>query len=172
MDVHASTSRVRKDITDGTNSNLGVVTSKVFSGGKNAYSEANLGVNRYFAESYTQNQLVLGYNTIHSNGVYSAIDVTFGESVENQLATKMSLQAKVITKIANKPLTLSASCANADGGMLLEFKRSDKTYSINASYPLWRSLTASVGYRTTDSTIDHFDATSPTFGLQFAPLNF
>ena len=47
-----------------------------------------------------QNQIVIGHDTIHSNGVYSAIDVTFGEAIENQLATKMSLRAKVITKLA------------------------------------------------------------------------
>lgn len=172
LDLHANTSRVRKDIADGTNSNLSIVTFKVFASGDNAYSEASFGVNRHFSESYTQNQLILGYHTIHSNGVYSAIDVTFGEAVESQLATKMSLQAKVIIKLANKPLKLSAIYANADGKMMLGVERRDETYGINASYPLWRSLTASVGYRTTDSTIDHFDVTSPTFGLQFAPLNF
>ena len=119
-----------------------------------------------------QNQLVIGHDTIHSNGVYSAIDVTFGEAIENQLATKMSLRAKVITKLANKPLTLSASYADADGGMLLGVERSNETYSISASYPLWRSLTASVGYRTTDSTIDYYDVSTPTFGVQFSSFNF
>ena len=111
-------------------------------------------------------------HSIHSNSVYSAIDVTFGESVENQLATKMSLRAKVITKLAKKPLTLSASYADADGGMLLGFERSDETYSISASYPLWRSLTASVGYRTTDSTIDYFDVSTPIYGIQFSSFSF
>jgi hypothetical protein len=111
-------------------------------------------------------------HSIHSNSVYSAIDVTFGEAIENQLATKMSLRAKVITKLANKPLTLSASYADADGGMLLGFERSDKTYSISATYPLWRSLTSSVGYITTNSTIDYFDVSTPTFGVQFSSFNF
>ena len=104
--------------------------------------------------------------------MYSAIDVTFGEAIKNQLAAKMSLHAKVITKFANKPLNLSASYANADGGILLGFERKDKTYSISASYPLWRGLTASVGYRTTDSTIDYFDVSTPTFDVQFSSINF
>jgi hypothetical protein len=172
LDACANTSRTRKDITDDTNSNISLVSSKVYSSGEDTYSEASFGINHYFAESYTQNQFVLGYDTIHSNSVYSAIDVTFGEAVENQLATKMSLRAKVITKLANKPLTLSASYAAADGGMLLGVERSNETYSISASYPLWGSLTASVGYRTTDSTIDYFDVSTPTFGVQFSSFNF
>ena len=172
LDACANASRVRKDIPDDTNSNVSLVSSKVYASGDNTYSEASFGVNRYFAESYMQNQLVIGHDTIHSNGVYSAIDVTFGEAVENQLATKFSLRAKVITKLANKPLTLSASYAAADGGMLLGVERSNETYSISASYPLWRSLTASVGYRTTDSTIDYFDVSTPIFGIQFSSFNF
>ena len=172
LDVHVNTSRVRKDITNDKNSNLTVVTSKVYSSGDNTYSEASLGVNRYFAEAYNQNQLVLSFDTIHPGGVHSAIDVTFGEAIENQLATKFLLRAKVITKLANKPLTLSASYADADGGMLLGFERSEETYSISATYPLWRSLTASVGHRTTNSTIDYFDVSTPTFGIQFSSFNF
>lgn len=172
LDAHANISGVRKDITDDTNSNISLVSSKVYSSGEDTYSEASFGINRYFAESYTQNQFVLGYDTIHPNSVYSAIDVTFGEAIENQLATKMSLRAKVITKFGNKPLTLSASYAIADGGMMLGFERRDETYSISASYLLWRSLTASVGYRTTDSTIDYFDVRTPTFEVHFFNYNF
>ena len=172
LDACANASRVRKDIPDDTNSNISLVSSKVYSSGEDTYSEASLGVNRYFAESYTQNQFVLGYDTIQSNGVYSAIDVIFGEAIENQLATKMSLRAKVITKLAKKPLTLSASYADADGGMLLGVERSNETYSISASYPLWRSLTASVGYRTTDSTIDYFYVSTPIYGIQFSSFSF
>ena len=172
LDAHINTARVRKDITDETNNNISLISSKVYVSSENTYSEASFGVNRYFAESYNQNQLMLGYDTIHSNGVYSAIDITFGESVKSQLATKMSLRAKVILKLANKSLTVSASYADADGGMLLGFERSEETYSISATYPLWRSLTASVGHRTTNSTIDYFDVSTPTFGIQFSSFNF
>ena len=172
LDANINTSRVRKDITDETNSNISLISSKVYASSENTYSEASIGVNRYFAESYNQNQIVLGYDTIHPNGVYSAIDVTFGESVEKQIAAKMSFGAKVITQVANKRLTLSASYADSDGGILLGFERRDETYSISASYPLWRGLTASVGYRTTDSTIDYFDVSTPTFDIQFSSYNF
>ena len=100
LDACANTSRTRKDITDDTNSNISLVSSKVYSSGEDTYSEASFGINHYFAESYTQNQLVLGFDTIHPGGVHSAIDVTFGEAVENQIPTKFSLWAKVITQLA------------------------------------------------------------------------
>ena len=172
LDAHANTSRVRKNITDDTNSNLSIVTSKVFELSDSIYSEASFGVNRYFAESYNQNQLQFGYKTIHANSVYSAFILTVGDAVENQLATKFALSAQIVTQLVNKPLKLSASYSQADGGMLLGFERRDETYNISASYPLWRGLIASVGYRTTDSTIDYFDLNTPTFDIQFSSINF
>ena len=172
LDVHANTSRVRKDITDETNSNLSVVTSKVFEPSESVYSEASFGVNRYFSESYNQNQLLFGYKTIHANGVYSALNLTVGDAVENQLATKYALSAQLVTQLANKPLKLSASYSQADGGMLLGVARDEATIAVSASYLIWKNLTASVGYRRTDSTIDYFDGSTPTFGIQFAAIQF
>ena len=172
LDVHANTSRVRKDITDETNSNISLVSSKVYESGENTYSEASFGVNRYFAESYNQNQLLLGYKTIHANGVYSALNFTFGESVENQLAMKFALSGQLTTQVAKKPLKLSASYSQADGGMLLGVARDETTVALSASYPVWKNLIASVGYRRTNSSIDYFDVSTPTFGLQFAAIQF
>jgi hypothetical protein len=172
VDACANTSRVRKDITDDTNSNISISGSKVFTSGENSYSQMNLGVNRYFASVYTQNQVVIGLDTIHANGVYSAFDVTFGEAVENQLATRFSMSTQVTAQVANKPLTLSASYARADGGMLLGVERSGNTVGISASYQVWKNLSASIGYRRTDSTIDYFDVSTPTFGIQFAAIQF
>lgn len=172
VDACANTSRVRKDITDDTNSNISISGSKVFTSSENSYIQMNLGVNRYFASAYTQNQVVIGLDTIHANIVYSAFDVTFGEAIENQLATRFSMSTQVTAQVANKPLTLSASYARADGGMLLGVARDETTVAVSASYPVWKNLTASVGYRRTDSSIDYFDVSTPTFGLQFNAIQF
>lgn len=172
LDVHANTSRMRKDITDETNSNISLISSKVYASGEDTYSEASFGVNRYFAESYNQNQMLFGYKTIHANSVYSALNLTVGERVENQLATKFALSAQIVTQLVNKPLKLSASYSQADGGMLLGVARDETTIAVSASYPIWKNLTASVGYRATDSTIDYFDMSTPTFDIQFSSYNF
>ena len=67
---------------------------------------------------------------------------------------------------------MSIGYADADGGLLLGYERRDKTYSISASYPVWRGLTASIGYKETDSTIDYFDARAPVISLQFSNFSF
>jgi hypothetical protein len=172
LDVHANTSRVRKDISDATNSNLSIITSKMFEPSYSTYSEASFGINRYFAESYNQNQLLFGYKTIHANGVYSAFNLTVGDAVENELATKFALSGQIVTQLAKKPLKLSASYSQADGGVLLGVERDETTISVSASYPIWKSLTASIGYKKTDSKIDYFDISTPSFGLQFAAISF
>ena len=172
LDVHANSSRVRKKITDDTSSNISLVSSKVYKSGQSAYSEVSFGLNRYFAESYTQNQLMFRYDTIHSNGVNSSVDLNFGENVSNTLATKMAMNAKIITQIVKKPLIFSIGYASADGGVLLGYERSNQTYSISASYPVWNNLTVSIGYKETDSTIDYFDTRAPVIGLQFSSISF
>ena len=172
VDLCANSFRVRKDLTDSINSNLSIKSSKVFESNDGVYSEASFGINRYFAESYSQNQLMFGYDTIHSNGVFSALNITFGESVENELTTKFSVQGRVSAKLVNKPLTLTASYSKADGGVILGVDRSDNTYSVNVTYPIWRNFSATLGYRATDSTIGIYSVRTPTFGIQFVPIEF
>lgn len=172
LDAHITTSSVRKDITDNTTSTISLVSSKVYSFGGDRYSEASFGVSRYFAEGYIQNQLTLGYDTIHSNGMFSSVDVMLGEALEGQLTTQFSSRAVVSMQIANKPLSLIARYSIADGGMMLGFERNDNTYEISVTYPLWENLTATVGYRVTDSTIDYFDVDTPTFSVELKSIKF
>ena len=172
IDVCANTAHVRKDIEDATNSNLSVKSSKVFESSDGVYSEASFGINRYFVEGYTQNQLIFGYDTIHSNSVFSAFNITLGESIENELTTRFAVRGRVSRPLANKSLTLTAGYSKADGGKLFGIERSENTYSVSATYPIWRNFRATLGYRITDSTIDYFDVRTPSLGIQFAPIKF
>ena len=104
--------------------------------------------------------------------VYNALNLTAGESVQSQLATKFALSGELTIQLANKPLRLSASYLQADDGMLLGVARDETTIAVSASYPIWKNLTASVGYRNTNSSIDYFDVSTPTFGIQFAAIQF
>ena len=172
LDAHITTSRVRKDITDNTTSTISLVSSKVYSSEGDSYSEASFGISRYFAESYIQNQLTLGYDTIHSNGIFSSVDVMFGEELEGQLTTRFSSRARVSMQLVNKPLSLTARYSIADGGMMFGIERNENTYEISATYPIWGNLKATVGYRVTDSTIDYFDVDTPSFGIEFTSFQF
>ena len=104
--------------------------------------------------------------------MFSSVDVMLGEALEGQLTTQFSSRAVVSMQIANKPLSLIARYSIADGGMMLGFERNDNTYEISVTYPLWENLTATVGYRVTDSTIDYFDVDTPTFSVELKSIKF
>ena len=81
IDACAYTSAINKEISDSKNNNISLMGSKVYSGVENIYNEAIFGMNLYLAEKYTQKQLLIGYNTVHSNSLYSSINLTLGEEV-------------------------------------------------------------------------------------------
>lgn len=172
LDAHITSSRLRKEITDDATNAISVVTSNLHSNEGNSYSEARFGIRRYFAESYIQNQLTIGYDTIHSSGLFSSVDVMLGEALEGQLTTRFSSRARVSLQLANKPLSLTARYSTADGGIILGFERNETTYEISATYPILRNLKATVGYKVTDSTIAHFNIDTPSFGVEFASTQF
>ena len=172
LDACLNTSNVQKELTNQSNSNFSVSSSKVFESRDGVYSEVSFGINRTFTDNYSQNQLTFGYETIHSNGTFSDIQIKFGEPTQNKLSTKLAINVRVSAKIANKPLTIMTRYSKADGGLLLGFKREDSTYSLQATYPIWGNLHATIGYTNTESTIDYFDTNTPIFGLQFAQKTF
>tara|TARA_B110000908_G_C10258593_1_gene457426 strand:+ start:400 stop:1506 length:1107 start_codon:yes stop_codon:yes gene_type:complete len=172
VDACTNLSTTNKEITDSKNNNISLVGSKVYSSDKNTYNEATLGMNLYHAETFTQNQLLIGYKTIHSNGLYSAVNLTLGEGVENQLTTQFAIKAQLTAQINNKPLNLSINHTNSGGGMLLGFERNQSDIGILVSYPVWGYLDLNLGYRKSNSNIDYYDSSTPTFGIQFKPYKF
>lgn len=172
LDFCLNTFRVRKKLTDEFNNNVSISSSKVFESGNGVYSEMSFGINRTFTNNYIQNQLTVGYETIHSNGMFSDIHIKIGERTSNKLRTRFAFTGRVSTKIANKPLTIMTSYSKADGEVLLGVKRKDNAYSVQLAYPIWGNLSATVGYAITESTIDYFDERSPIFGMKFAQITF
>lgn len=172
LDSCAGQSRTRKDLSDTTNSELSFVTSNSFKNFEQSFSQVDFGVKRFFTKSYTQNQVVLGFDTIHSNDVFTDFGATFGEAITSKLATRLSLSGRIIVSIADKPLSLSATYTDSDGGIMLGVSRSEKNYGISVSYPIWQKIKLSVGYQKTDSTIDHYNFQSPTLGLELPVIQF
>jgi hypothetical protein len=172
LDICAVQSRIRRDITDTTNSDLSFVASKVINRSEQSFNQIDFGLKRHFSENYEQNQLIMGIDTIHSNGIFTKLSATVGEAITSQLATKISLDGKLITAFANKPITLAANYTVSDGGIMLGVIRDERNYGISLSYPIWKKLDLSIGYQVTDSTIDYFDLSSPTLGLQLPIIQF
>jgi hypothetical protein len=172
LDSCAGQSRTRKDITDTTNSDLSFIASNFIRNSERSFSQLDLGLKRYFAENYKQNQVILGFDTIHSNGIFTDLNAIFGEAVESQLATRLSVSGRVITPLDDKPFSLYANYTESDGGIMLGINRDEKSYGISVSYPIWQRVSLSIGYQLTDSTIDYFDMANPTFGLQMSSIQF
>ena len=172
FDSCASTNRARKEITEEKNSTISLKISKLFSDSKQTHHQLSTGLSRYFADAYTQNQLSFTLDTIHKKGMFTGFDFVIGDGIKNQLAVRRSLTAKVGAFTAGKSLTFVATYSEAEGGVLLGFERGDKTILVSASYPIWRNVTASIGYRKADSTINYFDIDEPTLGIQFSPIQF
>jgi hypothetical protein len=172
IDACAGSSYVEKDLTYDTRNTLSLTTAKLFTSSPNSHHQASFGVNRVYDEDYEQNQLVLGFQTIHRNGWYSAINAVFGESIDGEIAVREAVSASLSLPVRNRRFTVSASYSEADGAKLLGFARADDTWSVSVSYNVYKNVELSVGYTDTDSTIDYFDVSAPTLSVSFTPLRF
>jgi hypothetical protein len=172
VDACGDATRLVRDLAAETNSGLSLSTVKLFNTGNGAFHSTSIGVRRYYAEPYQQNQLQLGWNTVRNRGAYTGFNFNFGEAVPNQLAQRRSASATVGTTVFDRALSATASYSYADGGRLLGFERNDTTRSITLNYALNASLSVTVGYRAVDSTIDYFSEREPIVSFQFAPLQF
>lgn len=172
VDACANTSKITKELSDEIQSNASLSVARVFEGGNQSYNSVNVGLNRTFTDNYTQNELDLGWDTVHKGGVFTGFDVTFGEAVENKLTTRFSVSSTTSLSVANRQLTISLSYSEARGQLLFGVEREDVTKSITASYPIWGNLSASIGYSQTNSTIGYYDLEAPSIEIQLKPYAF
>lgn len=172
VDACGDATRLVRDLAAETNSGLSLSTAKLFTTGNGAFHSTSVGVRRYYAEEYQQNQIQLGWNTVRNRGAYTGFNFSFGEAVPSQLAQRHSMSATLGTTVFDRALTATASYSYADGGRLLGFERNDTTRSLTLNYALNPNLSVTVGYRTVDSSIDYFSEQEPIVSVQFAPIRF
>ena len=172
VDACGDTTRLVRDLAAETNSGLSINTAKLFTTGNGAFHSASVGVRRYFAEQYQQNQLQFAWSTVRNRGAYTGINFSYGEAVPNQLAQRRTVSAALGTTVFDRALTATASYSYADGSRLLGFERNDTTRSLTLNYAVNANLSITVGYRTVDSTIDYFSEREPIVSVQFAPIRF
>ena len=172
IDACADQARNHKKLLDVTSSNLKLILSHTVSNLRKQHKQLKFGANRYLANDYNQNQLQFAINTTYPQGVFTGLDTTLGEAVNEQLATRFFVAGTIGLYFARKPLKFTASYRRSSGGLLLGFDRDSNTASISATYPVWRNFTATLGYSNTDSNIDYFDASGPSLDVQFAAIQF
>jgi hypothetical protein len=172
IDACASSQKLKRDIADDTNSTASFSVAKLFSTGKSTYHQASFGVRRFYEDDYEQNQLTFGLQTIHSNGIFTAVNASVGADVKDTLATKHSVSATVGTTLFSKPITATYAYSFADGGRLLGIARDDTSQSFTITYTVHPRVNITVGYRDLDSSINYFSESNPVIGIQFAPIRF
>ena len=164
-------SRTRKELTDTTVKDLSLTASHIYLN-NSRYNQLNVGINRYIPETYEQDRLVVGLDTIYSDNFFTSISVSLGEPIINQLHEHLSVSLSSKKIINNKLLSFSANYTDLQGEVLLGVEREDTAKSISLSYPIMHNLTAVLGYKSTSSTIDYFDISEPFVGIQFSSIQF
>jgi len=172
LDGCARTNYIEKDLSEETSHTLSLTGSKLFSSTPNNEHQVSLGINRLFAERYEQNQLSIGFQTIHSNGWHTSLNSTLGEKVKAENALREAYAASLSLPVFNRRLSLGGSYSEANGSRLLGIKRKDKTWAASLSYNVYSSIDVVIGYVETTSTIDFFDVSTPTVGLRVSPIVF
>ena len=172
FDGCADASGLERELAKDSTQGLTISTAKLFSTGSGAFHSTSVGVRRQFNETYEQNQIQLGWNTVRNKGAYTGFNASIGEAVPNQLAQRQSLSATVGTTVFDRALTATAAYSYADGGRLLGLERNDTTRSVSINYSVTTNFSVSVGYRETDSNIDYFSESEPTFSVRLAPIRF
>lgn len=172
LDGCLATSYLGRELTDQTSSSATISLNKLFSVDNNQFNQASLGVRRFFDDEYSQNQIIMGLETLHSSGVYTGLNASFGESIINTLVMRHSFSATVGTMLFNKPVSANISYSYSDGGKLLGFERDETTRFYNVTYTIHPRVNISVGYKDTNSSIEYFDESEAVFGIQLAPIRF
>ena len=133
---------------------------------------------------YYQDRFTIGIENAHNFNLTSSLNLLWGpdscdatdlERCENRPTTlpltKHHLSGSLGTLIAGKLLTVSGSISDSYTAVFLG-DRTDQTWSVSVSYPIWRNFTATVGYSSTDSTNDFYDVSEPFYRLNISPIVF
>ena len=133
---------------------------------------------------YSQNRFSIGIENTHNINLTSSLNLLWGPDscpdpevdCDNRPPTlpltKHHLSGSLGMILGGKLLSLSGSVSNSYTVQLIGDERTDQTWSISATYPIWRNFTATIGYSKTESTNDFYDVAEPFYRLRISPLVF
>lgn len=171
VDACASASRTRRTLTTENQQAVSLAGVRLW-GGEARYHQASAGLRRSFFDDYAQHQAFASVETLRLGGVFTRLGVTLGQPVRDRLAQRQGAVATLGTTLAGRALTLTLGYGHSDGGRLLGVARRDTTLSAGLSYVLHPRVQVRLGYRSTDSSIDYYDAHEPVVAFDLAPLRF
>ena len=171
MDACGDAARLVRDLKSDTRFGASLGGVKLFSS-KNAFHSIGVGTRTLHTETYQQNQIQLKWSTVRNIGPYTAIKLSFGQPVLNQLSLRRSLHATLRTSVLKRGITTSFSYSDYDNGRFFGIDHHETLRRIDINYDLTRSLSVSLGYNTVTSSIGYFNERWPTVSLLFAPFRF
>jgi hypothetical protein len=165
IDICASTSSQNKDITRDQTDSLSASWGKMFYAENFGFNEAKLGLTRVSTGDLEQGQLQLSLDTIHDRNLFTSVSLKYGEPVEGSLALNYGIGLGVSGMIRSRKVTLNINHEYRDGGQLLGVEQIDKVTSVSLSTQLRRDTNITLGYKSSNSSIDYFDQHYPIVTL-------
>ena len=167
LDLCASASQQNKEMVEDTSKNISISISKLRFDNNIGFSKGQIGIINLISDDYNQNQLSFSWDTIYNQNLYSAIRLRFGDPVELKTALNYGIDLTLSSIFNNRKFNLILGHELNDGGVLFGEKRSDVTNKISLVLNLNANTKINLGYSSTDSSIDYFDKSSPSFKLTF-----
>ena len=165
VDVCASTTSQNKDITRDQTDGLSASWGKMLYVEDLGFNEAKIGLKRVYNDDFEQNQLLLSVDTIHDRDLFTSLSIKFGAPVEGNLALNYGIGLGLSGVIKNRKVTLNINHEYSDGGRLLGVERDDKVTTVSLSTQLRRGTSITLGYKSSNSSIDYFDQYYPSISL-------
>ena len=176
IDLCGNDQRVWKDLTNDRYSELILSGSKLISYNSLTHHALSLGARYAQYGSHSQKQLFASLATIYPRGRFSKLTATFGEPATGKLAIQHSVNASLSTLIFNRPASATAGYTHMRGGKekalqnlsIVTLDRSDHSTMIGLAYQVSPKLSVGLRYMRTDSSLDYFDISEPSFSLQLS----
>ena len=165
VDVCASTTSQNKDITRDQTDSLSASWGKMLYVEDLGFNEAKIGLKRVYNDDFEQNQLLLSVDTIHDRDLFTSLSIKFGAPVEGNLALNYGIGLGVSGVVKDRKVTLNLNHEYSDGGRLLGFERDDKVTTVSLSTQVSRGTSITLGYKSSNSSIDYFDQYYPIISL-------
>lgn len=89
----------------------------------------------------------------------------FGAPVDGSLALKYGIGFELSGVVRNRKVTLNLDHEYSNGGRLLGVERDNKVTTVSLSTQLSRGTSITLGYKSSNSSIDYFDQYYPIISL-------
>jgi hypothetical protein len=172
VDFCAATANISRDISNQTDDILSVAVSKVISTDSGNHHDLSVRYREIFSENYDQEQVTFGVSSILNGELYTSLYLNLGEAIEGQLVSRWAIGGEIGKLFNGKRVKLIAAYEESDGGALLGIAQKNETSTVGVSYEINEQITIFLGYQNISSSIDYYNVSEPTIGIELASLRF